>query len=150
MATHSSILAWRIPGTEEPVGLLSVGSHRVGHDRRDLAVAGTQDRHRAFPKPSKQVYPSGSWNNTNGALGLWPDCLLCHPQLCVDSLGEEWWSLRGLDGREDEAWCGHACLALQHPHSVSRTASKVLWGSGQGCQQLENPESTTRDLESVK
>ena len=32
MATHSSILAWRIPGTEEPVGLLSMGSHRVRHD----------------------------------------------------------------------------------------------------------------------
>ena len=32
MATHSSVLAWRIPGTEEPVGLLSVGSHKVGHD----------------------------------------------------------------------------------------------------------------------
>ena len=32
MATHSSILAWRIPGTEEPGGLPSTGSHRVGHD----------------------------------------------------------------------------------------------------------------------
>ena len=32
MATHSSVLAWRIPGTEEPGGLPSVGSHRVGHD----------------------------------------------------------------------------------------------------------------------
>ena len=32
MATHSSILAWRIPGTEEPSGLPSMGSHRVGHD----------------------------------------------------------------------------------------------------------------------
>ena len=32
MATHSSILAWRIPGTGEPGGLLSLGSHRVGHD----------------------------------------------------------------------------------------------------------------------
>ena len=32
MATHSSILAWRIPGTEEPGGLPSMGSHRVGHD----------------------------------------------------------------------------------------------------------------------
>ena len=39
MATHSSILAWRIPGTEEPGGLLSVGSHRVGHDWSDLAAA---------------------------------------------------------------------------------------------------------------
>ena len=32
MATHSSVLAWRIPGTEEPDGLPSMGSHRVGHD----------------------------------------------------------------------------------------------------------------------
>ena len=32
MATHSSILAWRIPGTAEPGGLPSMGSHRVGHD----------------------------------------------------------------------------------------------------------------------
>ena len=32
MATHSSVLAWRIPGTEEPGGLLSMGSHRGGHD----------------------------------------------------------------------------------------------------------------------
>ena len=32
MATHSTILAWRIPGTEEPNGLLSMGLHRVGHD----------------------------------------------------------------------------------------------------------------------
>ena len=39
MATHSSILAWRIPGTEEPGGLLSMGSHRVGHDWNDLAAA---------------------------------------------------------------------------------------------------------------
>ena len=39
MATHSSVLAWRIPGTGEPGGLLSMGSHRVGPDRNDLAVA---------------------------------------------------------------------------------------------------------------
>ena len=32
MATHSSVLAWRILGTGEPGGLLSMGSHRVGHD----------------------------------------------------------------------------------------------------------------------
>ena len=39
MATHSSILVWRIPGTEEPSGLPSMGSHRVGHDWSDLAAA---------------------------------------------------------------------------------------------------------------
>ena len=32
MTTHSSVLAWRIPGTGEPGGLPSMGSHRVGHD----------------------------------------------------------------------------------------------------------------------
>ena len=39
MATHSSVLAWRIPGTGEPGGLSSMGSHRVGHDWSDLAAA---------------------------------------------------------------------------------------------------------------
>ena len=39
MATHSSVLAWRIPGMGEPGGLTSMGSHRVGHNRSDLAAA---------------------------------------------------------------------------------------------------------------
>ena len=39
MATHSSVLAWRIPGTGEPGGLLSMGSQRVGHNWSDLAAA---------------------------------------------------------------------------------------------------------------
>ena len=39
MATHSSVLAWRIPGTDEPSGLPSMGLHRVGHDWSDLAAA---------------------------------------------------------------------------------------------------------------
>ena len=39
LATHSSVLAWRIPGTGDPGGLPSMGSHRVGHDWSDLAAA---------------------------------------------------------------------------------------------------------------
>ena len=39
MATHSSVLAWRIPGMGEPGGLPSMGFHRVGHDWSNLAVA---------------------------------------------------------------------------------------------------------------
>ena len=39
MATHSSVLAWRIPGTGEPGGLPSMGLHRVRHDRSNLAAA---------------------------------------------------------------------------------------------------------------
>ena len=38
MATHSSVLAWRIPGAEKPGRLQSMGSHRVGHDQSDAAV----------------------------------------------------------------------------------------------------------------
>ena len=39
IATHSSVLVWRIPGTEGPGGLPSMGSHRVGHNWSDLAAA---------------------------------------------------------------------------------------------------------------
>ena len=39
MATHSSVLSWRIPGVGEPGGLQSMGSHRAGHDRSNLAAA---------------------------------------------------------------------------------------------------------------
>ena len=57
MATHSSVLAWRIPGTEEPSGLPSVGLHRVGHDWSNLAAA-------AFPKYGMYVsvhIPKACW-----------------------------------------------------------------------------------------
>ena len=44
MATHSSVLAWRIPGTGEPGGLRSMGSHKVGHDWSDSAAAAAAAR----------------------------------------------------------------------------------------------------------
>ena len=44
MATHSSVLAWRIPGTEEPGGLPSMGSHRVGLDLVAVAAASYLDK----------------------------------------------------------------------------------------------------------
>ena len=43
MATHSSVLAWRIPGTAEPGGLPSMESHRIRHDWSDLAAAAAMD-----------------------------------------------------------------------------------------------------------
>ena len=52
METHSSVLAWRIPGTEEPSGLPSMGSHRVGHDWSDLAAAAAAK----IPKDIKRTY----------------------------------------------------------------------------------------------
>ena len=47
MATHSRVLAWRIPGTVEPGGLPSMGSHRVGHDWRDLAAVAVDGKESA-------------------------------------------------------------------------------------------------------
>ena len=49
METHSSVFAWRIPGTGEPGGLPSMGSHRVGHDWSDLAAAASVHSWWFFP-----------------------------------------------------------------------------------------------------
>ena len=61
MATHSSVLAWRIPGTGEPSGLPSVGSHRVGHDWSDLAAAAAH-----LPPTQNAENSSGSFSTTWG------------------------------------------------------------------------------------
>jgi len=53
VATHSSVLAWRIPGTVEPGGLPSMGSHRVRHDWSDLAAA---DRFVTTEPQGKSMY----------------------------------------------------------------------------------------------
>ena len=58
MATYSSILAWRIPGTEEPSGLPSVGSHRVGHDVSDLAAALMFTKTKVYLKHEKNISKS--------------------------------------------------------------------------------------------
>ena len=49
-ATHSSVLAWRIPGTGEPGGLPSLGLHGVGHDWSDLAAAAAAHRNKKSQK----------------------------------------------------------------------------------------------------
>ena len=48
MSTHSSVLAWRIPGTGEPGGLPSMGLHRVGHNWSDLAAAAAESLENTF------------------------------------------------------------------------------------------------------
>ena len=63
MATHSSVLAWRIPGTVEPCGLPSMGSHRVGHDWSDLAAAAAAaaPMNKALSKPWEIVTDREAW-----------------------------------------------------------------------------------------
>ena len=57
MATHSSVLAWRIPGTGEPGGLSSMGSHRVWHNWSDLAAAANMFRSKYRWKPYGNIAP---------------------------------------------------------------------------------------------
>ena len=86
MATYSSVLAWRIPGTGEPGGLRSMGLHRVRHDWSDLAAAAAARRQESirsllgtdipFPKPSRcysldQLLPSNQASS--------PDCKSTRP-----------------------------------------------------------------------
>jgi len=52
MATHSNVLAWRIPGTGEPGGLPSVGLHGVGHNWSDLAAAAAAEAGKGNKKDS--------------------------------------------------------------------------------------------------
>ena len=66
MATHSRVLAWRIPGTGEPGGLPSLGSHRVGHDRSDLAAAAAVNICVNFVASSKQLSKTPSLNQQQG------------------------------------------------------------------------------------
>ena len=59
MATHSSVLASRIPGMGEPGGLPSMGLHRVGHDWSDLAAAAATVENK---KTYKHTYSQESWH----------------------------------------------------------------------------------------
>ena len=69
MATHSSVLAWRIPGMGEPGGLLSMGSHRVGHDWNDLAaVAAESSGEKAMAHHSSTVARKIPWMEEPGRL----------------------------------------------------------------------------------
>ena len=71
MATHSSVLAWRIPGTGELGGLLSMGSHRVGHDGSDLAAVSS-----AKPTPLRiwDLWAVSKHLSVAGSVCFWTLC----------------------------------------------------------------------------
>ena len=73
MATHSSFLAWRISGTEEPGGLPSMGSHRVGHNWSDLAAAAAIYIFcNCFLRQGKQNQKINKWDTSNlKAFAVW-------------------------------------------------------------------------------
>ena len=72
MATHSSVRAWRIPGMAEPDGLLSMGSHRVGHDWSNLAAA-------VAAVYLKRIFSRSKWKRgrqEQNCVGSWCLCVL--------------------------------------------------------------------------
>ena len=79
MATHSSILDWRIPGTGEPGGMPSMGSHRVGHDWSDLAAAAAADKNHIWSYAENEhafwslegVLSMDNWQTTYHRLTPW-------------------------------------------------------------------------------
>ena len=74
MATHCSVLAWRIPGTGEPGGLLSMGSHRVGHDWSDLAAAAAKKIKYLFYRQEPPM--SFVWTTHSPSHQGWSTCSL--------------------------------------------------------------------------
>ena len=71
LLSHSSVLAWRIPGVGEPCALPSMGSHRVGHDWSDLAaVAALVFSSVGFPGDSVVKNPPANAGDGGSILGL--------------------------------------------------------------------------------
>ena len=75
MAAHSSVLAWRVPGTGESGGLPSLGLHRVGHDWSDLAAAAAAA---AVKNQGSRVYVS-FWVEVVKCWEIFPDSILLIP-----------------------------------------------------------------------
>ena len=101
MAPHSSILAWRIPGTGEPGGLPSMGSHRVGHDWSNLAAAadlnlmewGWVGAQLVFSVPHRLVFFGGCqnvWNVTKTNFWLFLEELRRPQVALLPAVWETW------------------------------------------------------------
>ena len=91
MATHSSVLAWRIPGMGEPGGLPSLGSHRVGHDWSDLAAAAA----------CGYLFGIFSWGQQNITSGLVYCDYISDPYVHT---GQITTSVVSLSTREERSW----------------------------------------------
>ena len=121
MATHSSILAWRLLWTEEPGKLRSMGSQRVGHDWSGLAHM--QVCMESGLPSWKRRTASRVWNDISSTADLIPGVragVLCCPPAC--SVGEP---PAGCCSRTSESGC--------HLHGVLHKLSWAVFGVIQGC-----------------
>ena len=124
MATHSSVLAWRIPGTGEPGGLPSLGSHRVRHDWSDLAAAA-----------AAAIYMS-SYSRSSGSflIELFIILILSCMSYPVVMYGCESWTVKKAEcWRIDafELWCWRRLLRV--PWTARRSKQSILKETSPGC-----------------
>ena len=118
METHSIVLAWRIPGTEEPGGLPSMGSQRVGHDWSNLAAAAAADsilKSRDITLPTKV-------------------CLVKAMVFPVVMYGCESWTIKKAERRRIDAfklWCWRRLLRV--PWTARRSSQSILKEISPGC-----------------
>ena len=121
MATHTSVLAWRIPGTGEPGGLQSMGLHRVGHDWSDLAAAAEPSHPRIihhelrkWPRHRDRKWPLSQCPCHSGTTVCWRvqrhKADLCSPDCHLEPGGEQTLCL---------TYCGHT-----HTHKLIMLKSK--------------------------
>ena len=121
MATHSSILAWRIPGTEEPGGLVSLGLPRVGHDWSNLVAAAAMFVIACLPRSKCLLI---SWLQSPSAVILEPPKIkfltvsIVSPSICHE--------LMGLDAMILVFECWVLSQLFHSPFSLSSRSSLVL------------------------
>ena len=133
MATHSSVLAWRIPGTEETGGLPSMGSHRVRHNWSDLAAAAVANLYLTFCEPMHYSLPGSSVHGILPARilkwvaiffpedlpnpGIKPTSPTCKWILYSESHGNPK-SLKKHDYGSKENWCGEIWLNFNYVNFI--------------------------------
>ena len=135
MATHSSVLAWRIPGTGEPGGLASMGLHRVGHDWSGLAAACSFSN--SWVHSRQSAFSQGN---------AWKKSLLCHKY--VKSL-----VLYPMSGKVRHSWnvsLGHEVCYSGYIQTFSLIFYKGLQGNHSYQWHCTDEETETLDLRTAQ
>ena len=136
MATHSSVLAWRIPGTGEPGGLLSMGSHRVGHDWRDLAAAAAARRNTMDKAWELQLSPCSATRAVTVTESPQPQLEKAHAQRRRTSTAKH----QQLINFKKEVWWRNG-EGNGHPLQYSCLVGYSLWG----CKESGMTEATLKE-----
>ena len=128
MATHSSVFAWRTPGMGEPGGLLSMGSHRVGHNWSNLAATEAEDIKNRWQEYTEELYKKDLHDpdNHDGVIThLEPDILDCEVKWALESIttnkaSGRWWNSSWAISNP-ERWCCESA-PLNMPANLENSA----------------------------